>query len=83
MESLPSVVTQALESLNSTSADRPQGFGFTEFSADELVIIFSIAQIQQFAESEILVSNQEATSDLYFILQGQLKIEIPVPNGDP
>lgn len=82
MESLPSVVTQALESLNSTSADRPQGFGFTEFSADELVIIFSIAQIQQFAESEILVSNQETTSDLYFILQGQLKIEIPVPNGE-
>ncbi len=82
MESLPSVVTQILESLNSTSADRPQGFGFTEFSADELVIMFSIAQIQQFAESEILVSNQEATSDLYFILQGQLKIEIPVPNGE-
>ncbi len=82
MEFLPSVVTQALESLNSTSADRPQGFGFTEFSADELVIMFSIAQIQQFAESEILVSNQEATSDLYFILQGQLKIEIPVPNGE-
>ncbi len=82
MEFLPSVVTQALESLNSTSADRPQGFGFTEFSSDELVIIFSIAQIQQFAESEILVSNQEATSDLYFILQGQLKIEIPVPNGE-
>ncbi len=82
MESLPSVVTQALESLNSTSADRPQGFGFTEFSADELVIMFSIAQIQQFAESEILVSNQEATSDLYFILQGQLKIEIPVSNGE-
>lgn len=82
MEFLPSVVTQALESLNSTSADRPQGFGFTEFSADELVIIFSIAQIQQFAESEILVSNQETTSDLYFILQGQLKIEIPVPNGE-
>ncbi len=82
MESLPSVVTQILESLNSTSADRPQGFGFTEFSADELVIIFSIAQIQQFAESEILVSNQEATSDLYFILQGQLKIEIPVSNGE-
>lgn len=82
MEFLPSVVTQALESLNSTSADRPQGFGFTEFSADELVIIFSIAQIQQFAESEILVSNQEATSDLYFILQGQLKIEIPVSNGE-
>ncbi len=82
MEFLPSVVTQALESLNSTSADRPQGFGFTEFSSDELVIIFSIAQIQQFAESEILVSNQEATSDLYFILQGQLKIEIPVSNGE-
>ena len=82
MESLPSAVTQALESLNSISADRPQGFGFTEFSADELAIIFSIAQIQQFAESEILVSNQETTSDLYFILQGQLKIEIPVLNGE-
>ena len=82
MASLPSAVTQALESLNSISADRPQGFGFTEFSADELAIIFSIAQIQQFAESEILVSNQETTSDLYFILQGQLKIEIPVLNGE-
>ena len=51
MESLPSAVTQALESLNSISADRPQGFGFTEFSADELAIIFSIARIQQFDES--------------------------------
>jgi len=82
MESLPSAVAQALESLNSTSADRPQGFGFSEFSTDELTVIFSIAQIRQFAKSAILVSNQETTSDLYFILQGQLKIEIPVPNGE-
>ena len=82
MKSLPPVVAQALESLNSISADRPQGFGFAEFSTDELTAIFSIAQIHQFSKSEILVSNQETTSDLYFVLQGQLKIEIPVPNGE-
>ena len=82
MKSLPPVVAQALESLNSISADRPQGFGFAEFSTDELAAIFSIAQIHQFSKSEILVSNQETTSDLYFVLQGQLKIEIPVPNGE-
>lgn len=82
IERLPLAVSQALASLDPTIADRPQGFEFTEFSDDELVSIFSIARIQELAESDILISNQETTSDLYFILKGQLSIEIAVPNAD-
>ena len=82
IEHLPLAVSQALDSLDPTLADRPQGFEFTEFSNDELVSLFSIARIRQLAESEILISNQETTSDLYFILKGQLRIEIAVPNAE-
>ena len=82
IERLPSAVYQALESLDSTPADRPQGFEFSEFSDGELASIFSIAHIQELAESEILISNQATTADLYFILKGQLKIEITVPNAE-
>ena len=50
IERLPSAVYQALESLDSTPADRPQGFEFSEFSDGELASIFSIAHIQELAE---------------------------------
>jgi signal transduction histidine kinase len=81
IERLPLAVSQALVSLDSTRADGPQRFDFSEFSNDELVSIFSTARIQQLTESEILISNQETTADLYFILQGQLRIEIAIPNA--
>ena len=81
IERLPLAVSQALMSLDSTGADGPQRFDFSEFSNDELVSIFSNARIQQLTESEILISNQETTADLYFILQGQLRIEIAIPNA--
>jgi len=81
IERLPLAVSQALVSLDSTRADGPQRFDFSEFSNDELVSIFSNARIQQLTESEILISNQETTADLYFILQGQLRIEIAIPNA--
>jgi signal transduction histidine kinase len=82
IERLPLAVSQALASLDPMQSDRPQGFEFTEFSNDELVSIFSIARIQQLDESEMLISNQETTEDLYFILKGQLRIEIAVPNAE-
>tara|TARA_B100000929_G_scaffold290405_1_gene283852 strand:+ start:509 stop:1690 length:1182 start_codon:yes stop_codon:yes gene_type:complete len=69
-------LTQTLESLVETPEDKPQGFGFKEFTADELDSFFAIASIRRFDPSDILISNQGTTSDLHFILEGQIKIEV-------
>ena len=60
-------LTQTLESLVETPEDKPQGFGFKEFTADELDSFFAIASIRRFDPSDILISNQGTTSDLSLI----------------
>ena len=69
-------LTQTLESLVKLPDDKPQGFGFNEFTTDELNSVFNIASVRQLDPSEILISNQGITSDLHFILEGQIKVEV-------
>ena len=74
-------LSQVFESLSETSGDKPQGFTFSEFTADELNLFFSGAVIKRLDESEVLISNEETTSDLYFLLEGHLKVEISSIGG--
>ena len=72
---------QVFESLSETSGDKPQGFTFSEFTADELNLFFSSTVVKRLDEFEVLISNEETTSDLYFLLEGHLKVEISSIGG--
>ena len=81
MESWSLRLDQVVESLSKTSGNKPQEFIFNEFTADELNLFFSGSVVKQLDTSEVLIANEGSTSDLYFVLEGHLKVEIPSIGG--
>tara|TARA_Y100000588_G_scaffold392388_1_gene504071 strand:+ start:6056 stop:7237 length:1182 start_codon:yes stop_codon:yes gene_type:complete len=74
-------ITSLLESLKDYTGDRPQGFGFNEFTLVELNELFIDADIISLNGTETLIDNESATSDLYFLFEGNLNVHLESVGG--
>ena len=81
MEESESHLEEVFQSLSESSGDKPQEFSFSEFAGDDLNLFFSYASIKRLSESEVLITNEGTTSDLFFILEGHLEVEVSSAPG--